>query len=123
MDLGELTVKRHMSLIAWDVNAGKQMLKLRERIAKGEAQRIRVGSGSVEEGRIRAIDLRLAELRDELRDLELAYDIPTEVIDWAFHLAESLTKRNLPEGSVLQIRIPGCISLEVALDDANEPPF
>src|SRR5260221_13536042 len=117
MDLNALRTRRHLALVEWDAaKAGERMATLRGRIAKGEV-RLAADPGS------RPIQTRLATLALDLKKLETSYDIPAEVCDWGFHIAESLTKRGLPAGSSLAIRIPGIITLEVALEDANNPPF
>jgi hypothetical protein len=130
LDLNDLHVRRHAALASFDTNAGAQIEALERRIAAGERKIdeevvAMEGSPAVPE-RLAAIDrarLKLAGLWDELQHLRLAYGVPAEVYSAIFSLAESLTKKHLPEGSYLMVAIPGSINISVNLANANEAPF
>lgn len=121
--LNELYALRHAALIAFEVNAGKQIEALERRIATGEKMIDEEILGAHDVAKVDRARLRLAQLWDELQHLRLAYEVPTMIYESLYSLAEWTSKRHLPDGSHVIVHIPGAVAISLDLANANEAPF
>lgn len=122
VDLNELHARRHAALIAWE-GAEKEADVLIRRIKAGTNLIIEAHATGADPATVRAAEEKLDRLEQDLRGLRLSTDVPAEIIDAFYSLAESLCKKGLPEGSFISAVIPKVLNLAVRIDDANAPPF
>lgn len=120
--LSELYVRRHATLIESDSWA-RDIDALERRIAAGTKKIEEARAGGASPATLDAADLKLAGLQDELYQLRIRFEVPAETMDAFYSLAESLTKKGLPENSYINAVFPGYFNLCVSVDDADDPPF
>jgi hypothetical protein len=132
LTLDSLYSRRHVALTGFEVHAAKQIEALERRIASGEKriheeearhQAIAVEAAGEHWQQIDRAKLKLVALQDELQQLRLGWEVPTQIFDALYSLVEWTVKRDLPEGSLLTVAIPGVLHITVDLTDDHLVPF